>query len=199
MFEYVNELENKISKFFGSDFAIATDCCTHALELCLRYTQTKYTRIPRQTYLSVPMTLEKLNISWNWTDHSWTDYYELEESDIIDAAVLWRQNSYIPGKYMCLSFQIKKHLNLGRGGMILCDKESAYLALKKMAYDGRDMDMPWAEQEIDSLGYHYYMTPETAIYGLDKFSQAVDTVAKKWSYLDYPDLSKLKVFQFKNP
>jgi len=198
MFEYVNELENKISNFFGSKFAVATDCCTHALELCLRLKQIKKTSVPKHTYLSVPMTLEKLNISWNWVDNCWKDFYELEGTEIIDAAVLWRKNSYIPNTYMCLSFQFKKHLNLGRGGMILCDSESDYHSLKKMTYDGRDLTRPWAEQDIDMIGYHYYMTPETAVIGLEKFNTAINTESKEWSYLDYPDLSKLKIFQSKN-
>ena len=42
---------------------------------------------------------------------------------IIDAAVHWESDSYVPGTYMCISFQFRKHLSLGRGGIILFDKE----------------------------------------------------------------------------
>ena len=40
-FKVVETLENRLAKFFGAPYAIAVDCCTHGLELCLRYTNTK--------------------------------------------------------------------------------------------------------------------------------------------------------------
>jgi len=98
---------------------------------------------------------------------------------------------------MCLSFQYRKHLNLGRGGMILTDDSEAAIQLKKMSYDGRVPDTLWAEQDIDTLGYHYYMTPETAQLGLNKLRQATETEPKQWSYKDYPDISTMKVFNVK--
>ena len=63
-----------------------------------------------------------------------------------------------------------------------------------MSYDGRDFNIPWVEQNIDTLGYHYYMTPETAKLGLEKLPKAIQSLPKKWDYNDYPDLSKMKVF-----
>ena len=47
---------------------------------------------------------------------------------------MWKENSYIPGTFMCLSFQFQKHLSLGRGGMILLDDKEAYNKLSKMVY-----------------------------------------------------------------
>ena len=35
-FETVKVFEEHIAKFFGAKYGVATDCCTHALELCLR-------------------------------------------------------------------------------------------------------------------------------------------------------------------
>jgi dTDP-4-amino-4,6-dideoxygalactose transaminase len=95
---------------------------------------------------------------------------------------------------MCLSFQFKKHLNLGRGGMILLDNEEQYNILRKMRYDGRTDDKPWAEQDIETIGYHYYMTPESAQLGLKRFQEVVNVEPKHWSYDNYPDISKMKVF-----
>ena len=53
-FESVTKFENKLANFFGSPFAVAVDCCTHGLELCLRYTKAKSFSTPSRTYLSVP-------------------------------------------------------------------------------------------------------------------------------------------------
>ena len=58
-FEKVQEFENQISKFFGSIYAVAVDSCTHGIELCLRYTNTKKINVPKRTYLSVPFLAEK--------------------------------------------------------------------------------------------------------------------------------------------
>lgn len=195
---HVEQFENLIKNYFGSPYAIAVDCCTHAIELCLRVTKPKKVSCPKKTYLSVPMTFSKLNIPWTWTDALWKDYYFIANTNIIDAAVFWKENGYIKNTLMCLSFQFKKHLNLCRGGMILLDNKSQYDLLKKMRYDGRIDNKPWHEQQVDVLGYHYYMTPETAQLGLEKFEVAKNTNPKLWSYLDYPDLSELPVFA-RNP
>lgn len=193
----VAELEKQIADFYGAKYAIATDCCTHAIELCLRLQDIKNAKVPKHTYLSVPMTLEKLGINYKFTDTYWKDYYRIGGTNIIDAAVYWKRNSYIPDSFMCLSFQYRKHLNLGRGGMILTDDSEAAIQLKKMSYDGRVPDVLWAEQDVDTLGYHYYMTPETAELGLNKLKQAIETEPKRWSYKDYPDISTMKVFNVK--
>ena len=99
---------------------------------------------------------------------------------------------------MSLSFQFQKHLSLGRGGMILTDNEKQAHELKKMSYDGRLPDIPWREQNISSIGYHYYMTPETAQLGLDKLQQAIDTPPRVWQVSDWPDLRLMDVFSSKS-
>lgn len=195
-FNKVLELEEKVAEFFGSPHAIAVDSCTHGVELCLRYTKAKKINVPKRTYLSIPFLAEKLNIEREWRDENWVDYYYLTEN-VIDAAVLWKKNSYISGTFMNLSFQFQKHLNLGRGGMILCDNKEAAEQLKKMSYDGRLPIIPWREQNIDCIGYHYYMTPETAENGLNKLEKAIETKPRQWVVTDWPDLTEMKIFKNK--
>ncbi len=132
-------------------------------------------------------------MSFEFKDEDWKDYYYLT-NNIIDAAVLWKKDSYIPGTFMNISFQFRKHLSLGRGGMILCDDKEAAIKLKKMSYDGRHPDIPWREQNIEMVGYHYYMTPETAELGLSKLTKAIETEPVQWTINDWPDVSKMKVF-----
>ena len=193
-FEPIRQFENAIADFFDSPYAIATDCCTHALELCLRYTDTREISVPKHTYISVPMLSIKLGLDMQWRDEEWLDFYHVTD-DVIDAAVLWKPKSYIPGKFMCVSFQFKKHLSLGRGGVILTDDPVAALALKKMSYDGRLPDSPWTSQNISAMGYHYYMTPETAQLGLEKLEKAIAKKPSQWTVSDWPDLTKMAVFQ----
>lgn len=196
-FDVVEQFEHNVANFFGAPYAVATDSCTHAIELCLRYKNVKHTACPKNTYLSVPMTLEKLNIGWHFVDEDWYDYYYFPNTCIIDAAVLWRKDSYIKNTLMCVSFQYKKHLGLGRGGIILCDSALDRAELIKMSYDGRHRNAPWSEQEVYQMGYHYYMTPETAQLGIDRIEHAITSKPKKWSYKDYPDLSTMPVFNNK--
>jgi dTDP-4-amino-4,6-dideoxygalactose transaminase len=194
-FELVSQFEKKVADFFGAPYAIAVDSCTHGLELCLRYEKYDNIEIPCKTYISVPFLAEKLNLKWKWKEENWKDYYYLGNTNIIDAAVLWKSNSYISDTYMCLSFQFQKHLSLGRGGMILLDSKKSYDILKKMSYDGRIPNIPWREQNINTVGYHYYMTPETAQNGLDKLPTAIRTTPRQWDISDWPDLRNMDVFK----
>jgi hypothetical protein len=193
-FEVIKIFEEKIADFFGSRYAIAVDSCTHGVELCLRYTKSTEINVPKNTYLSIPFLADKLSIKRNWRYEEWLNYYYLTDR-VIDAAVLWKENSYIPNTFMSVSFQFKKHLSLGRGGIILTDDQNAAKILKKMSYDGRTPDLPWTEQDIDIIGYHYYMTPETAQLGIGKLPSAITTAPKLWTISDWPDLTKMKVFQ----
>lgn len=193
-FDIVTQFENEIANFFGSTYAISIDSCTHGIEICLRYTDVKKIVVPKRTYLSVPFLSSKLNIELEWKDENWQDYYYLTDK-IIDAAVLWERNSYVTGTFMCLSFQYQKHLSLGRGGMILTDNLEAAKELKKMSYDGRLPGIPWRDQNISSVGYHYYMTPETAKLGLDKLPKAISESPRRWMVTDWPDLTKMDVFK----
>ncbi len=197
-FNKIKDFEEKIAEFFGSPYAVAVDCCTHGVELSLIHKKVSSISVPKRTYISIPFLSNKLNIDLQWRDEEWVDYYTLNHTDdcrIIDAAVLWKKDSYIPKSLMSVSFQFRKHLSLGRGGMILCDNKDDYISLKKMSYDGRLPDIPWRDQDISTMGYHYYMTPETAQLGMDKIEEAINTKPRQWSVNDWPDVSEMKVFK----
>lgn len=194
-FEKVDQFESLISNYFGSSYAVAVDSCTHAIELCLRYEGFTDIIIPTRTYISVPFTAKKLSCNWSWKEENWEDYYFIGNTNIVDAAPYWRKNGYIKNTYMCLSFQHSKHLSLGRGGIILLDNKNDYDILKKMSYDGRDFNSSWVDQDINVVGYHYYMTPETAELGINKFENVKDIEPEKWTYKKYPYLPSMKVFK----
>jgi hypothetical protein len=107
--EKVLEFEAQVAKFFGSKWAVATDSCTHAVELCLRLKQIKELSVPKRTYLSIPFLAHKLNIPLTWRDENWEGYYFIGNTNIADAAVFWEKDGYIPDTFMCLSFQFQKH------------------------------------------------------------------------------------------
>ena len=78
--------------------------------------------------------------------------------------------------------------------MILLDNKKERDILEQMSYDGRKRSIPWANQNIDVMGYHYYMTPETAVQGIDKFYKIKYNKPKIWDNKSYPDLSKMRIF-----
>jgi|TARA_R110002020_G_scaffold358247_2_gene570507 dTDP-4-amino-4,6-dideoxygalactose transaminase len=194
-FDVVEVFEKSIARFYGAKYAVAVDCCTHAIELCLRYHKADNVSFPTRTYISIPFLGEKLGIEWHWDSKEWKDYYFIGNTNIVDAAVYWKESGYIPGTLMCLSFQFQKHLSLGRGGMILTDDKEEADELKKMSYDGRIPDKPWREQNISTMGYHYYMTPETALQGLNKIEEAIKKTPRKWEWEDWPDLRNMDIFK----
>jgi dTDP-4-amino-4,6-dideoxygalactose transaminase len=195
--EVIDIFEKKIAEYFNAPYAIAIDSCTHALELCLRYinNKTQICKIPLHTYMSVPMMLSKIDQQWKFSDIRWNEYYQLYPFDIYDAAVLWKPDSYIKKSFMCLSFQFKKHLPIGKGGMILTDDEYAYHILQKMCRDGRNLKLLQHEDNIETIGYHYHMTPEDAARGILLFDKMHNYDTKLWSWQDYKNLTEYKLFR----
>ena len=193
-FNVVTDFEKEVAEFFGAPYAVAVDSCTHGVELALRYTKATTMVSPHRTYLSIPFLAEKLGLERTWQDVDWVDYYYVTPN-VIDAAVLWKPGSYVKNTFMGISFQYQKHLSLGRGGILLMDNEEAAIQIKKMSYDGRLPNIPWRDQDIDTLGYHYYMTPETAQLGLEKLPKAIETTPRQWVVTDWPDLTQMKIFK----
>ena len=148
MFEQVTQFEKLIASFFDAPYCVAVDSCTHALELALHQSPADYVSCPTNTYLSVPMMLERSGQDWFFQHRPWKGYYHLTPN-VIDAATLWQAGAYIPETYMCISFHYKKHLSIGRAGAILCPSEGDYQDLKKLSYDGRDLSIvPWEEDGV---------------------------------------------------
>jgi dTDP-4-amino-4,6-dideoxygalactose transaminase len=195
--QIVDQFEKKIAEFFGAPYAVAVDCCTHALELSfrLRNQPADVVTVPVHTYMSVPMMLEKLNQPWQFTNQLWEKLYQFDSHKIVDAATLWEKESYMANTLMCISFQFKKHIPIGRGGIVLTDNYECYNRLQKMCRDGRDRTLLQTEDDITEIGYHYYMTPEDAARGILLFDQLYNQPGKLWSWKNYKPLTEYTVFK----
>ena len=195
-FQSLFDFENSIANFYGAPYGVAVDCCTHGIELCLRLKTYDAVELPERTYISIPFMCRKIDQKWNWTREDWTKFYYITK-DIVDAAVLFEAGSYIPGTKMCLSFQLKKHINIGRGGMILLDNKDERDRLIKMRYDGRSIyeGVLHKDEKITEIGYHYYMTPESAQVGLEIFERKKNVLPKIIGADDYRSLTEFDVFK----
>jgi dTDP-4-amino-4,6-dideoxygalactose transaminase len=196
MFDKILKFEQELAEFTGAPYAIMTDCCTHAIELCLRYDQVRSLKMTPYTYLSMPMLMHKLNIKYEYLDHAWQRWvgeYPFVDTRIWDSARRLQKNMYRPGTMQCLSFGHTKPLHIGRGGAIILDDKTAYDAIILMRYDGRDLNItPWQEQKEFQVGYHYKPTPEEAIQGL-ALLQGLKEQCPEPYYVAYPDLRTITI------
>jgi GTP cyclohydrolase I len=190
MFEKILEFELALARYTGSPYAIMTDCCTHAIELCLRYKQVKKTKFTAYTYLSIPMTMHKLGIDYELVPEKWIGEYRFHGTDIWDSARMLEPNMYRAGQMQCLSFGHNKPLQIGHGGAILLDDKDAYGILLRQRYDGRDLKIPsWEVQRTFMVGYHYRPAIEDAEIGLEK----LPAVNHQPKYHPYPDLRDITI------
>ena len=190
MFDKIFEFEQALAEYTGATYAVMTDCCTHAIELCLRFDKVKRVQFPAYTYLSIPMTMHKLGITYGLLDQKWTGEYQFNGTRIWDSARRLERGMYRPGMLQCLSFGNGKPLQIGRGGAILTDDVEVYDQLSMMRYDGRDLRIaPWPEQQTFKVGYHYKPTLEEAELGL----KLLPAVNEKPKYVEYPDCRNITI------
>ncbi len=200
--EVIDIFEKKVAEFAGCRYAITTDCCSHGLFLSLKYIQqlnefdnSQSIRIPNRTYISVPMQIKHAGFSVDFEEYKWTGVYQLKPTRVWDGATRWTKGMYVGNNALqVLSFQFKKRIPIGKGGMILTDDYEAYMMLKLMTYDGRDLTLPYDHPEhVKTLGYHMYMTPEDAARGIllmDATPEVNLDVCDTTNYLDVEEIMR---------
>jgi hypothetical protein len=194
-YNIVRMFENEVAIYTGAPYAVSVDSCTNALFLCLKWIQEKTKKeveafyelvenrakgteydcyipilqtitIPRRTYLSVPQSIMHAGLNPQLEDIEWQGEYQLKPTPVWDSAKRFTSGMYVPGRMQCLSFHIKKHLKLGKGGMILTDDEEAVKWLKKARYEGRTAGYQYHDDDVEFIGWNMYMTPQQAAHGL---------------------------------
>jgi dTDP-4-amino-4,6-dideoxygalactose transaminase len=193
--DVVNLFEEKVAQFAGSKYAVAVDCCSHGIFLALKYLNASgIVEVPSRTYISVPTQVIHAGCQVKFVDYAWSGVYKLNPYPIWDGAVRWRKDMY-EGGFHVLSFQIKKRIPIGRGGMILTDDLDAYRWFKRASHDGRTFGVGFTKDIIESLGWHYYMTPEDAARGILLMDQTAEINDDSGCDLSYSDLSMLPIFK----
>ena len=191
MFDKIFEFERELAKYTGAEYAVMTDCCTHAIELCFRHDHVRDCAYPAYTYLSIPQLMHRLGIRGIMVDDpNWIGEYQFLNTRVWDSARLLRPGMYRRGQLQCLSFGYSKPLDAGRGGAILMDNLEDYRALSAMRYDGRDLTIsPWQDQQIFRTGYHYRPTLEEA----QRCLELLPTVNTEPKHVIYPDCRKITI------
>jgi len=202
-FDIMKIFENKISDYTGAPHVTVTDCCTHALELCLRYKLLQGENIPEitlpaYTYISVPMMLKKLGIKYQLKDQHWQGYHYLEPTNVVDMAVRFTKDCYIPDTHCCVSFGNRKVLKINRGGAILTDNPQAHKYFQLARADARDFQLiPWETQKsYDVLGFHYNLSLDDCARGIllmDEHAKQGPVNNDTMDSKDYPNLKELSL------
>jgi len=201
--EVIDLFERQVAEYCGALYAVAVDSCTNALFLCLKEKGMSgfEIEIPKHTYISVPQVILHSGNTIKFSERKWVGkysfYWKLICIKIYDFAQNFNRNSYIKNSFCCLSFQIKKTIPIGKGGMILTDNLEAAKWFRKARYEGRDVTKPYDKDQIDFIGWNMYMTPEDAARGVVLLEDHIANKRKQkvigWE--NYTDLSKQKVFK----
>lgn len=192
--DIVEAFEDKVARYAGSKYAVATDSCTNSIFLCLKYLQaTGKVKVPKKTYLSVPQSVIHAGCEVEFTDLEWSGAYQLEPYPIIDSATRFTKDMYVQDSYQCLSFHIRKILPIAKGGMILTNDKDAVEWFKLAEYEGRDRRVPHDEMPPPAmLGWNMYMPPEQAARGIELFEQAETKNEDSGGSWKYKDISNYK-------
>jgi len=203
-----DDFEQMLAQYTGAKYAITLDNMSNALFLALYYEKniaksikSKYITIPNRTYPSVPCEIihAGLKVKWKIVEgNTITGAYELEGSNVWDSALSFTADMYKPGTHMCVSFTGPyKHFKLSKGGAILTDSLEAYHWFKRARYSGR-RECSYHDDNLDMLGWNFYMMPELAARGVLLMNQFYNLDGSKKSNPDltlpYPDLSQFKVY-----
>ena len=172
--DWVTRFEDEVANYTGYRYGIACDSNSNAIRLCLHYLNITDTdiEIPANTYVSVPNQIILSGNRPQFRDIKWKGLYPIGDTGIIDAATAFYESmgSGYEDKFMILSFHLKKILNIGQGGMILTNRDDFNEWARPMIYDGRHKDRLYKEDEFECVGWHMYMSPESAKKGLEIFN-----------------------------
>ena len=208
IYKITEDFEKALADYTGAQYAVTLDNMSNALFLTLYYeyhvnksiTSDEIT-IPNRTYPSVPCEIIHAGLKVNFKKvqgKTISGAYRLEGSNVWDSALSFTADMYKPGTHMCISFTGPyKHFKLSKGGAILTDDYDAYLWFKRARYSGR-RECSYHDDNLDMLGWNFYMMPELAARGMLLMNQFynVDGTKKHNPDLElpYPDLSKFKVY-----
>ena len=203
IYKVTEDFEQLLCEYTGAPYAVALDSQTNAIFLSLMYegVQGNTITIPSRTYPSIPceiihaggkVAFEEVN------GKTLTGAYQLKPTRTWDSALRFTADMYIPNTFMCLSFTGPyKHLQLSKAGAILTDDKEAYLWFKRARFSGR-REISYHEDDIDMLGWNFYLMPEISTRGIllmNRFFNADGTKKQNTDItLPYPDLSKFSVY-----
>ena len=203
VYDITNEFERRLAEYTGAPYVVTVDNQSNGLFLALMYENVKGMEItiPSRTYPSVPCEIIHAGAKVNFKKvkgKTLKGAYQLEPTNVWDSALSFTADMYKSGTHMCISFTGPyKHFKLSKGGAILTDSLEAYHWFKRARYSGR-RECSYHDDNLDMLGWNFYMMPELAARGLLLMNQFYNGEGRPKHNEDlelpYPDLSKFDVY-----
>jgi dTDP-4-amino-4,6-dideoxygalactose transaminase len=208
VYDITNEFERRLAEYTGAPYVVTVDNQSNALFLALYYEhyvnkslKTDSITIPNRTYPSVPCEIihAGLKVKFRQVEgKTIKGSYQLEGSNVWDSALSFTADMYKPNQHMCVSFTGPyKHFKLSKGGAILTDNYDANLWFRRARYSGR-RECSYHDDNLDMLGWNFYMMPELAARGLLLMGQFYNGEGKPKHNADlelpYPDLSQFPIY-----
>ena len=207
VYDITNEFERRLGEYTGAPYVVTLDNQSNGLFLALYYEnyvkksiKTKAITIPNRTYPSVPCEIihAGLKVKFKQVEgKTIKGAYNLEGSNVWDSALSFTSEMYKSNTHMCISFTGPyKHFKLSKGGAILTDDHEAYLWFRRARYSGR-RECSYHDDNLDMLGWNFYMMPELAARGLLLMNQFYVGETPKQNEdltMPYPDLSKFEIY-----
>ena len=203
IYKITEDFESALSKYTNAPYVVTVDNQSNALFLALMYEKVsgQEITIPSRTYPSVPCEIIHAGAKVKFQQVEGTTLkgaYQLHPTNVWDSALRFTADMYIPNTHMCISFTGPyKHFKLSKGGAILTDNEDAYKWFKRARYSGRN-ECSYHEDNLDMLGWNFYMMPELATRGMLLMNQFYNMDGSKKENADlelpYPDLSKFEIY-----
>jgi len=201
-YQTVRDFESTVAKWASAKYGVTVSSCCNAIFLSLLYLKREPFNIdpvafyPNRTYPGAVMSAINAGYGIFFIDEKWKGQYRIVGTKVIDSALRFRKNMYIKNTFYCLSFHYKKHLPIGRGGMILTDDKKAVEWLKMARFDGRK-EMALSKDNATIIGWNMYLEPSQAARGLALFDTIKDKKLPDLKTEDqhYPDLSKWEAFK----
>ena len=209
VYQITDDFEKELGRYTGAPYVVTLDNMSNALFLALYYEKNivktikgDKISIPNRTYPSVPCEIIHAGLKVDFTPvegKTIKGAYQLVGSNVWDSALSFTADMYKPSSHMCVSFTGPyKHFKLSKGGAILTDSLDAYHWFKRARYSGR-RECSYHDDNLDMLGWNFYMMPELATRGLLLMNQFynIDGTKKHNEDLElpYPDLSKFEVYK----
>lgn len=205
-YDIVREFEKTVAEFAGAKYGVAVESGSAALFLSCLHEHSDWgalnVTIPSRTYPSVACAVINAGHRLDFFYDPWSGVYELGKMRVYDCALRLKRRmcwELEKGFQACLSFHSKKHLAVGRGGMILTNNENTARWLRLARFDGRT-ETPLQDGGVEMVGWNMYMTPEQAARGLELFRVYVNKWPDGAPDLDveaqgYPDLSQYEFYK----
>lgn len=189
----VFEFEEKLARYVGARYVVATDSCTSAIFLSLKYEKDKGLSRVSIPSMTVPLVANacfeagvkiRFNGQTDWVGSA----YQLLGSHIYDSAHELRRNQYRklsqhdPAAKVCYSFYPTKTIGSADGGAIATNDADFAAWARCISTYGRDQKAKYAnswDYDTIMLGYKRHYTNLQAAICLEQLARLDETNARR--------------------